>query len=81
MKMIETLEYEENGNVYVQNTYENGTVEKYLKPPEIMPDPPYIPTDEEEAQAQILLNQADIMAKQEEQDEVLAALLLQGLEV
>lgn len=30
----------------------------------------------EEIQAQILLNQADIIAKQQEQDEVLAAILL-----
>lgn len=34
----------------------------------------------EEIQAQILLNQADIIAKQQEQDEVLAAILLNQIE-
>ncbi len=34
----------------------------------------------EEIQAQILLNQADIIAKQQEQDEVLAAILLNQME-
>lgn len=34
----------------------------------------------EEVQAQILLNQADIIAKQQEQDEVLAVILLNQME-
>ena len=39
------------------------------------------PTDEEILQAEILLNQAEILARQNEQDEVLAAILLNQVEV
>ena len=38
-------------------------------------------TETELIQAEILLNQADILAKQNEQDEVLAAILLNQMEV
>lgn len=41
----------------------------------------YIPTDEELITAEILLNQADILAKQNEQDEVLAEILLNQMGV
>ena len=37
--------------------------------------------EQDEVQAEILLNQIDIMSKQAEQDEVLAAILLNGLGV
>ena len=39
------------------------------------------PTEEELITAELLLNQADIMAKQAEQDEVLAEILLNQMEV
>lgn len=39
------------------------------------------PSEEELIQAEMLLNQADIIAKQNEQDEVLAEILLNQLEV
>lgn len=41
----------------------------------------YEPINEELVQAEILLNQAEILAKQNEQDEVLAEILLNQMEV
>ena len=41
----------------------------------------YIPTETELIQAELLLNQADILAKQNEQDEVLAEILLNQMGV
>lgn len=38
MQIIKTEEIVESGNTYVVNTYDNGTVEKYIKP-----DPNYQP--------------------------------------
>lgn len=38
MQIIKTEEIIEDGNTYVVNTYDNGTVEKYIKP-----DPNYQP--------------------------------------
>ena len=65
---------------YTVNEYDNGTVERYLtgsdKPIEVDPEP-----TQEEINAEMLLNQMDIMAKQEEQDQVLAEILLNGLGV
>ena len=53
--------------------YVDGQWEEYtpLEPAEPEPD------GQDVVQAQILLNQADIIAKQQEQDEVLAEMLLQ----
>lgn len=51
--------------------YDNKTWVEYI-PPEPEPEP----TEQEIIQAETLLNQAEIMAKQNEQDEVLAAILL-----
>lgn len=42
MKIIKTEEITENGTVYIVNTYDNGTVEKYIKP-----DPNYQPPEPE----------------------------------
>lgn len=47
--------------------------------PEPQPEPE--PTEEEIIQAEMLLNQAQIIATQEEQDEVLAAILLNQMGV
>jgi len=52
--------------------YVNGKWEEYIPEP-IEPEP----DEQDVVQAQILLNQADIIAKQQEQDEVLAEMLLQ----
>ena len=49
--------------------------------PEPAPAPELEPTEEEIVQAEMLLNQAQIMATQQEQDEVLAAILLNQMEV
>ena len=48
---------------------------------EVEPIPEPEPTEQELIQAEILLNQAEIIAKQKEQDEVLAELLLGQQEV
>ena len=45
------------------------------------PEPEPEPTEEELVQAEILLNQAEILAKQNEQDEVLAEILLNQMGV
>ena len=50
--------------------YVNGAWEGYV------PEPVTQDITNDEVQAQILLNQAQIIAKQQEQDEVLAAILL-----
>lgn len=42
MKIIKTEEIIEDGNTYVVNTYDNGTIEKYIKP-----DPDYKPPEPE----------------------------------
>lgn len=40
MKLIKTEEFIENGITYIVNTYDNGTIEKYIKP-----DPNYVPPE------------------------------------
>ena len=40
MKIIKTEEIIVDGNTYVVNTYDNGTIEKYIKP-----DPNYVPPE------------------------------------
>lgn len=40
MNLIKTEEIIEDGNTYVVNTYDNGTIEKYIKP-----DPNYVPPE------------------------------------
>lgn len=52
MQIIKTEEIIEDGNTYVVNTYDNGTIEKYIKPdpnyqPPPMPEPPKPVTNEE----------------------------------
>ena len=52
MQIIKTEEIIEDGNTYVVNTYDNGTVEKYIKPdpnyqPPPMPEPPKQVTNED----------------------------------
>ena len=48
---------------------------------EDVPQPEPEPTEEEIAQAEMLLMQTEIIAKQDEQDEVLAEILLNQMEV
>lgn len=42
MELIKTEEIQENELTYIVNTYNNGTVEKYIKPDQdyVPPDPP-----------------------------------------
>lgn len=52
MQIIKTEKIIEDGNTYVVNTYDNGTVEKYIKPdpnyqPPPMPEPPKPVTNED----------------------------------
>ena len=39
VKLVKTEEIIENGETYIVNTYDNGTVEKYAKPDENIPEP------------------------------------------
>lgn len=79
MKILKTENITENNNKYEKVTYYNGAIVKSLisepTPDDKLPEPEE-PVDTEEVLAEILLNQANIKSKQEEQDEVLAMLLL-----
>ena len=82
-EIVETKEIEINGSTYIEKTFSNGAVVREMKsiqnyiPKEVEQEP----TEEELITAELLLNQADIMAKQAEQDEVLAEILLNQMEV
>lgn len=39
MKLIKTEEVMEGGIIYIVNTYDNGTIEKFIKPNEDPPEP------------------------------------------
>lgn len=54
MKIISTNEIVENGSTYIVETFDNGTINKYLKP-EILPepDPKPKPVTLEDLQSQI----------------------------
>ena len=68
-KSLPTAETKNGFNLIYK--YENGEITaEYEKSPQAEP------TEQELIQAEILLNQAEIIAKQKEQDEVLAELLL-----
>ena len=57
MKIIKTEEIIEDGNTYVVNTYDNGTIEKYIKPDQnyVPPEPPQQlkPVTNEQLQAEL----------------------------
>lgn len=63
MQIIKTKEIIEDGNTYVVNTYDNGTIEKYIKPdpnyqPPPMPEPPK-PVTNEDIMAQLTAMQGE----------------------
>lgn len=63
MKIIKTEEIIEDGNTYVVNTYDNRTVEKYIKPdpnyqPPAMPESPK-PVTNEDIMAQLTAMQGE----------------------
>lgn len=63
MRIIKTEEIIEDGNTYVVNTYDNGTIEKYIKPdpnyqPPPMPEPPK-PVTNEDIMAQLTAMQGE----------------------
>lgn len=63
MQIIKTEEIIEDGNTYIVNTYDNGTVEKYIKPdpnyqPPPMPEPPK-PVTNEDIMAQLTAMQGE----------------------
>lgn len=63
MQIVKTEEIIEDGNTYVVNTYDNGTVEKYIKPdpnyqPPPMPEPPK-PITNEDIMAQLTAMQGE----------------------
>ena len=52
MQIMKTEEIQENGVTYIVNTYDNGTIEKYIKPepnyqPPPMPEQPKSVTNED----------------------------------
>lgn len=57
MQIIKTEEIIENGNTYVVNTYDNGTIEQFAKQ-----DPNIIPPEPEPPQPKPVTNE-DIMAQ------------------
>lgn len=70
MILIDRKEIEENGEVFIVETYKSDktgkeSVVKYPKPSEIVPEEPVEPepTEEEIAQAEMLLMQAEILEK------------------
>lgn len=63
MTIIKTEELIENGVTYIVNTYDNGTVEKYIKPdpnyqPPPMPEQPK-PVTNEDIMAQLTAMQGE----------------------
>lgn len=66
MTLIKTEEITENGLTYIVNTYDNGTMEKFVKPdPDVVipePEPQTPPVTNEELQAQIAELQEQNMA-------------------
>lgn len=63
MQIIKTEEIIEDGNTYIVNTYDNGTIEKYIKPdpnyqPPPMPEPPK-PVTNEDIMAQLTAMQGE----------------------
>lgn len=61
MKLINREEITENGYTYIVETYDDGSVNKYMKP-EPEPEPPEPPVTNEELQAQIAELQEQNMA-------------------
>lgn len=58
MQIIKTKEIIEDGNTYVVNTYDNGTVDKYIKPdPNYQPPPK--PVTNEDIMAQLTAMQGE----------------------
>ena len=72
MTIIKTEELIENGVTYIVNTYDNGTVEKYIKPdpdykpPE--PEPMPKPVTNEDIVAQLETLQAELEKAKKEQE-------------
>lgn len=66
MKIIKTEEIIEDGNTYVVNTYDNGTIEKYIKPDPnyVLPEPPQQlkPVTNEQLQAELQAIKDDNLA-------------------
>lgn len=63
MKIIKTEEIVENDVTYIVNTYDNGTVEQFVKPdpnhqPSPMPEPPK-PVTNEDIMAQLTAMQGE----------------------
>lgn len=75
-KVINEEIIEIDGEKFKVKTFSNGAVVKSTYSDEPYIPKPEEPTDEEIFQAEILLNQMQIIATQEAQDEVLAEILL-----
>ena len=73
MTIIKTEEIQENGTMYIVNTYDNGTIEQFAKPdhnvvpPE--PEPPQPkPVTNEDIMAQLETLQAELEKAKKEQE-------------
>lgn len=79
MTIIKTEEIQENGVTYIVNTYDNGTVEKYIKPdPNYqvppMPEQPK-PVTNEDIVAQLEAVQVELEKAKKEQEATKALML------
>lgn len=63
--MLNSYELEENGFIYIVNEYENGVIEKYLKPDENINENIEQQLSQYDMQEQILLNTEYLVAVQE----------------
>lgn len=78
MNLIKTEEIVENDVTYIVNTYDNGTVEQFVKPdpnhqPSPMPQPK--PVTNEDVMAQLEAVQAELEKTKKEQEDTKALML------
>lgn len=77
--IVKQEKIQEEGLEYLVTEYSNGTVTKELYSDK-EPEPAEEPISQDEINAEILLNQAQIMETQNAQDEVLAEILLNSVQ-
>lgn len=80
MKIISEEIIEIDGFKYKQTTYDNGTVVKEAYSDSPIPEPENS-VSMEDIQAELLLNQVEILMNQSTQDSVLSEILLNQIEV
>lgn len=68
MKIIESKEIIENGITYIVETFDNGTINKYIKPDDKPPEPKPTPT---EPTTQDIMDKLDEMSSEQVSKKVL----------